>query len=100
MPMKMQAIWNGKVVAESDATVEVEGNHYFPAESLNRELFQESATTTVCAWKGKASYYSLSVDGKVNADAAWYYPDPKPAAELVKNRVAFWKGVVVKPANS
>lgn len=93
--MKMQAIWNGEVVAESDATVVIEGNHYFPASSLKSAFFAPSETHTVCAWKGKASYYNLQVGEQSNPDAAWYYPDPKPAAELIKNRVAFWRGVKV-----
>ncbi len=93
----MQAIWNGKVLAESDATVVVEGNHYFPPEAIHKEYFQPSDTHTTCPWKGLASYYDVVVDGKVNKDAAWYYPDPKPAAKQIKDRVAFWKGVDVKP---
>ncbi len=93
----MKAIWNGKVLADSDATVIVEGNHYFPMDSLTKAHFSPSDTHTVCAWKGTASYYNVEVDGKVNADAAWYYPDPKPAASLVKGYVAFWKGVQVTP---
>ena len=92
----MQAIWNGVVVAESDDTVVVEGNHYFPAASLRRDLTVPSATHTVCSWKGQASYLSLSVDGKVNPDAVWYYPDPLPKAAAVRDRVAFWKGVQVR----
>jgi uncharacterized protein (DUF427 family) len=96
MSMKMQALWNGHVLAESDATVVVEGNHYFPADSLHKDCFSDSATTSVCAWKGRASYYNVAVDGQTNADAAWYYPDPKPDALLVKNRVAFWRGVKVE----
>jgi uncharacterized protein (DUF427 family) len=91
----MKASWNGKVIAESDDTVIVEGNHYFPAAALNRSYITESSTTTVCGWKGTANYYSLNVDGKVNADAVWYYADPKPAAAQIKGRVAFWRGVVV-----
>jgi uncharacterized protein (DUF427 family) len=93
--MKMQAIWNGQVLAESDATVVIEGNHYFPASSLTAAFFEPSETHTVCAWKGKANYYNLQVGDQSNPDAAWYYPDPKPAAELIKNRVAFWRGVKV-----
>ncbi len=93
----MQAIWNGKVLAESDATVVVESNHYFPPEAIHKEYFQPSDTHTTCPWKGLASYYDVVVDGKVNKDAAWYYPDPKPAAKQIKDRVAFWKGVDVKP---
>lgn len=91
----MKATWNGKVIAESDDTVVVEGNHYFPADSLVRECFESSSTTTVCPWKGTASYYSVVVDGETNADCAWYYPDPKPAASEIRDRVAFWRGVTV-----
>ncbi|MGE0594498.1 MAG: DUF427 domain-containing protein [Vicinamibacterales bacterium] len=93
----MKAIWNGTVLAESDDTVVVEGNHYFPVESISRELFEFSPTTSVCPWKGTASYYSLTVDGQRNADACWYYPEPKPAASEIKGRVAFWRGVQVVP---
>ena len=93
----MKAIWNDVVVADSNDTVVVEGNHYFPAAALKREFVQPSATTSVCPWKGLASYYSLHVNGAVNADAVWYYSDPKPAAAAVRGRVAFWKGVRVTP---
>ena len=93
----MKAIWNGVVVAESDDTVVVEGNHYFPAAALRREFIQPSATHTTCPWKGVASYYTLTVAGKTNPDAAWYYPDPKPAAAEIAGRVAFWKGVSITP---
>lgn len=96
--MKKKAIWNGHVLAESDDIVNIEGNAYFPVESLNKDFFQDSSTHTVCPWKGTASYYSLSVDGKENADAAWYYPAPKDAAKVIKDRVAFWKGVEVVDA--
>jgi uncharacterized protein (DUF427 family) len=91
----MKATWNGAVLAESDDTVVVEGNHYFPVESLNQEYFTASDTHTVCPWKGTASYYSVAVDGKVNADAPWYYPEPSAAASEIKGHVAFWRGVVV-----
>jgi uncharacterized protein (DUF427 family) len=91
-----KATWNGAVLAESDRTVVVEGNHYFPAESVRREHFKPSATHTQCGWKGTASYYNIEVGGQVNPDAAWYYPDPLPAAAQVKGRVAFWKGVKVE----
>jgi uncharacterized protein (DUF427 family) len=94
--MKVQAIWKDQVIAESNATVTIEGNHYFPVESLVALHFRPSETHTICAWKGKASYYDVVVGGEVNADAAWYYPDPKPAAALVKDRVAFWRGVKVQ----
>jgi uncharacterized protein (DUF427 family) len=91
----MQAIWNGVVLAESDDTVVVEGNHYFPADSLNRAHFTPSSHQSACPWKGRASYYTVRVGDAVNADAAWYYPDPKPAARQIRGRVAFWKGVKV-----
>lgn len=91
----MKAVWNGVVVAESDDTVVVEGNHYFPLDSLDRALVQPSATHTVCGWKGQASYFTLEVDGKTNVDAAWFYPEPLPGAEQVADRVAFWRGVEV-----
>ena len=91
----MKAIWNGQVIAESPDTVVVEGNHYFPLESVNRAVLEQSRTTTVCPWKGTANYYSLSVNGAHNPDAAWYYAQPKPAAEQIAGRVAFWRGVEV-----
>jgi len=91
-----KATWNGAVLAESDETVVVEGNHYFPSTSVNWDLFQPSDTHTVCPWKGTASYHSVVVDGETNADAAWYYPEPKDAAAEIKDRVAFWKGVTVE----
>lgn len=91
----MKAIWNGVVIAESNETVNVEGNHYFPADAVKQEFLRPSATHTTCPWKGVASYYSLEVAGKTNADAAWFYPDTKPAADHVKGRIAFWKGVQV-----
>jgi uncharacterized protein (DUF427 family) len=91
----MKAVWKGVVIAESDDTVVVEGNHYFPASALKREYTSFSNHKTSCPWKGQASYYSLLVDGELNTDAVWYYPDPKPEAEMVKDRVAFWKGVQV-----
>lgn len=90
-----KAVWNGTVIAESDETVVVEGNHYFPEDSVRTELLSESSTQTRCPWKGMASYYSIDVDGEHNADAAWYYPDPSPAASKIKNHVAFWRGVQV-----
>jgi uncharacterized protein (DUF427 family) len=92
----MKAIWNNTVLAESGDTVVVEGNHYFPPEAIKKEFFQESNTHTVCPWKGTASYYNVIVDGQVNKDAAWFYPDPKPAAAEIKDRVAFWRGVKVE----
>ena len=91
----MRAHWKGVTIAQSDDTVIVEGNHYFPQESLNRDHVSFSNHRTTCPWKGEASYYSLLVDGELNTDAAWYYPDPKPEAEAIKGRVAFWKGVAV-----
>jgi len=90
-----KAIWNGATIAQSDETVVVEGNHYFPRESVHKEFLQASSTTTRCPWKGTAKYYSLRVDGKTNEDAAWYYPDPSPAAANIKDHVAFWRGVEV-----
>ena len=91
----MKAIWNGVVLAESDDTVVVEGNHYFPESALHREYFTFSNHKTTCAWKGQASYLSLLVNGEMNTDAAWFYADPKPEAAEIKGRVAFWKGVRV-----
>ncbi|MFL6062701.1 MAG: DUF427 domain-containing protein [Marmoricola sp.] len=96
--MTMQATWNGAVLARSDDTVVVEGNHYFPAEALVREYFSGSETHTVCPWKGTASYYAVTVDGETNPDAAWYYPEPLPEAQMVAGRVAFWRGVEVTEA--
>ena len=92
----MKATWNNKVIAESDKTEVVEGNHYFPKESIKSDYFKSSETTSVCPWKGTASYYTLEVDGKTNEDAAWYYPTPKEAAEQIKDHIAFWKGVTVE----
>ena len=91
----MKAIWNGAVLAESDATEVVEGNHYFPPSALRREYFAPSETHSVCPWKGTASYYNVEVDGKRNADAAWFYPETKEAANNITGYVAFWKGVEV-----
>jgi uncharacterized protein (DUF427 family) len=93
----MKAVWQNTVLAESDDTVVVEGNHYFPVTSIKREFFKDSATHSVCPWKGTASYYSIEVDGQPNPDAAWYYPEPKDEAKQIKDRVAFWKGVQVSP---
>lgn len=89
----MKAIWNNQTLAESDKTIVVEGNHYFPEDSINKEFFQPSDTHTNCPWKGAASYYSVSANGKTNKDAAWFYPEPKDAAKEIANHVAFWKGV-------
>lgn len=91
----MKATYQGTVIAESDDTVVVEGNHYFPADSLNTDYFADSDTTSVCPWKGTARYYDVIVDGDTNADAAWYYPETKPEADPIRGRVAFWKGVQV-----
>ena len=91
----MKAIWNGTVIADSDDTVVVEGNHYFPPASVKREFFADSDKHTTCPWKGEASYYDVIVDGEANAGAAWYYPAPKDAAAEIKDHVAFWKGVEV-----
>ena len=91
----MKAIWNNEILAESDNTIVVEGNHYFPADSINTEFFQPSETHTVCPWKGTASYYDVVVGGETNAGAAWFYPEPKDAAKEIKNYVAFWKGVQI-----
>ena len=91
----MKAVWNNRVIAESNNTVVVENNHYFPKESIKQEFFSESPAQTTCPWKGTASYYSINVDGKENKDAAWYYASPKPAAAQIANHVAFWKGVQV-----
>ncbi len=93
----MKAVWNGVTVAQSADTVVVEGNHYFPAEALKAEYRRPSAHTSVCPWKGTASYYDLVVDGRVNKDAVWYYPAPSAAAARIAGRVAFWKGVDVLP---
>jgi uncharacterized protein (DUF427 family) len=89
------ARWNNTVIAQSDDTVVVEGNHYFPRDCVNADFLQDSDKTSVCGWKGTAHYHSLIVDGKTNADAAWYYPEPKDAAREITDRLAFWKGVEV-----
>ena len=91
----MKAIWNGATLATSDRTVVVEGNHYFPPDSITTEHFRESGTHTTCHWKGQASYYDIVVNGTVNKDAAWHYPNPSDAAKQIKDYVAFWKGVQV-----
>jgi uncharacterized protein (DUF427 family) len=92
----MKAIWNGATLAESDQTVVVEGNHYFPHDSINKEYFQNSDAHTVCGWKGTASYYHVVVNGETNKDAAWFYPSAKDEAKNIENYVAFWKGVKVE----
>jgi uncharacterized protein (DUF427 family) len=89
------ATWNGQVIAQSDETEMVEGNHYFPPETINREFFRDSAESSVCPWKGTASYFDVVVDGEVNPGAAWYYPSPSRAAANIKDHVAFWRGVRV-----
>jgi uncharacterized protein (DUF427 family) len=91
-----RAIWKGVVLAESNETKVVEGNHYFPPDAVNWEYFRDSTTHTICPWKGQASYYDVVVDGDVNRDAAWYYPRPQPAATSIRDRVAFWRGVRVE----
>ena len=92
----VRAVWNGTVIAESNGTVVVEGNHYFPADSVRPELLRQSTTVTVCPWKGRASYYTITVDGKENLDAAWYYPNPSSAASAIAGRMAFWHGVKIE----
>lgn len=91
----MKAIWKNEIIADSDETIVVEGNHYFPPHSVNKAFLSPSEKTTVCPWKGKASYYSLEIAGERNLDAAWYYPEPKNAAREIANHIAFWKGVQV-----
>ena len=93
----MKAIWKNQVIAESDATIVVENNHYFPANSVHSDFLKSSNTHTVCPWKGTASYYTLVVDEQENRDAAWYYPETKEAAKNIEGYIAFWKGVEVKP---
>ena len=94
--MRVQAVWNGVVLAESEETVVLEGNHYFPPDSIKSEFFVANDHHTICPWKGVASYFDVTVDGQVNAGAAWYYPDPKPAAADIRDYVAFWRGVRVE----
>jgi uncharacterized protein (DUF427 family) len=96
----MKAIWNDAVLAQSDKTELIEGNHYFPPESLHRSYFEESSTSSVCGWKGTASYYNIIVNGQENKDAAWYYPTPLPDAKNIAGYVAFWKGVRIEPEDS
>jgi uncharacterized protein (DUF427 family) len=91
----MKAIWNDQVIAESNDTIVVENNHYFPRSAVKAEFLRDSNTHTTCPWKGLASYHTLEVNGKQNADAAWYYPEPKPAAQQITDRIAFWKGVKI-----
>ena len=92
----MKAVWNGKVLAESDATKVIEGNHYFPPESLTKDYFKSSETHSTCPWKGVASYYTLEVEGQENKDAAWYYPETSELAKEIKGYGAFWKGVTIE----
>ena len=92
----MKAIWKNVILAESDKTIVVEGNHYFPADSINREYFNHSDKHTICPWKGEASYYNIQVDNQENRDAAWFYASPKEAAKHIKDMIAFWKGVKVE----
>ncbi len=91
----MKAVWNGQIVADSDETIVVEGNHYFPPSSVKQGFLRESDTHSTCPWKGEASYYDVVTEHDVNANAAWYYPSPKPAAENIADHVAFWKGVEI-----
>jgi len=91
----MKAIWNGKIIAESDETINIENNHYFPPSAVNMKFLKKVETHTTCPWKGEASYYDIVVDGEVNTDAAWYYADPKPMAKGIKNYIAFWKAVKI-----
>jgi len=90
-----KAVWNGVVIAKSCDTIVVEGNHYFPPDAVVEGVLRPSSTETTCPWKGRARYYSIVAGGEENVDAAWYYPDPKPAAAEIKGRIAFWKGVKV-----
>lgn len=92
----MKAVWNGQVLAESDETIVIENNHYFPPEAINEEFFKKSNTHTICPWKGEASYYSLEVEGQQNEDAAWFYPETSELAKNIEGYLAFWKGVEVK----
>ena len=93
--MAVEAVWKGQVIARSDRTVVVEGNHYFPREDVNPSVLEKSATTSECPWKGTAHYFTIAVDGECNSDAAWFYPDPKPDAAMIRDRIAFWNGVEV-----
>ncbi len=91
-----KAIWNNTILAESDQTIVVEGNHYFPTDAVNWQYFQPSDTHTICHWKGQASYYTITVNGQSNKDAAWFYPEPKDAAKQIRDYIAFWRGVRVE----
>jgi uncharacterized protein (DUF427 family) len=92
-----KAIWKGIVLADSESTIMVEGNHYFPPDAVNKQFFEDSQSHTTCPWKGKASYLHVRLDGQINYDSAWYYPDPSEAAKIIKDYVAFWRGVEVIP---
>lgn len=96
--MPIEARWNGHRIASSEDTVVIEGNHYFPRADVDPAVLEDSSTTTRCPWKGEAHYHSISVAGETNRDAAWYYPEPLPAAEEIRGRIAFWKGVEVSEA--
>lgn len=96
----MKAVWNGHVLADSENTIVVEGNHYFPADSVRKDLLVPSELTTFCGWKGTARYYSVKVDGQTNRDCAWYYAEPNDAAKRIKGRIAFWNGVEVLPSTA
>ncbi len=91
----MKAVWNNVIIAESDDTIVVEGNHYFPSDSVKKEYLRESDFSTMCGWKGMANYYTVSVDGKENKDSAWYYAEPNDAAKKIKGRIAFWNGIKI-----
>ena len=93
----MKAIWNNTILAESNQTIVIEGNHYFPPDTIKKEFFKKSDTKTTCGWKGVANYFSVTVNGNTNKDCAWYYPEPRSAAENIKNYVAFWKGIKTIP---
>lgn len=95
--MTVTARWNGKIIARSDDTIVVEGNHYFPPDDVDRDTLVESDTRSTCPWKGEARYFSIDAGGDTNVDAAWYYPAPKPDAARIRDRIAFWKGVEVAP---
>lgn len=92
----VKAVWKDEIIAETDKFEIIEGNYYFPPDSVNKKFLKESDTHTTCHWKGLASYFDTNIDGEINKDAAWYYPDPKPAAKKIKNYIAFWKGVEIK----
>lgn len=99
-PATYRAVWNGAVLAESSETIQIEGNQYFPPSAVNRDHFRDSDTHTVCSWKGTASYYTIEAGGQTNADAAWYYPEPKEPAREIKDYVAFWRGVTVEQVDA